>query len=154
MTDHFSYPMHPPVEPLPRLVNIANPAAGAEINYPCPNNYRFKIIAFIFDLVSDATVVNRNVDLTINQGALEIYRLDFNQIHGAGFTIHYIAYSGMIQACFTIGLERICPLPHPIWLFHGQDIQTDTLNLQAGDQFQTIYLYGFAWPDFANNAPA
>lgn len=148
------YPQFPPDEPCPRYIDIPDPAAGADINYPCPVSHRFKILGFHFVLTADANVANRNVDIVISQGLTQLFRWNCDLVHTAGLPYTYHLIPGQIQPIFTIGFTRWVPAGFPIHLFYGQTLFTDTDNIQAGDQFSVVRLYGFGWPDFVNNPPA
>jgi len=148
------YPQHPPDEPFPRFINIPNPAAGAEILYNCPHSHRFKILGFHFTLTASAVVANRNVDILLSDAPLNLLRFDANLAHTANLAYSYHLVPGQQQAVFTVGWDRFIPAPWPLHFFYGQTITTITTNLDAGDQFSAIYLYGFGWPDFVNNPPA
>jgi len=148
------YPQFPPNEPFPRRIQIPDPAAGAEINYACPHGHRFKILGLQFLLTADANVANRNVDLFIAQGLFLAFAHDYNFPHMANQPYTYHILPGQIRAQFFVGFNVWPPTGWPLYFFYGQSLFTTTDNIQVGDQFSNIYLYGFSWPDFVNNPPA
>jgi len=148
------FPQHPVFRPFPRIILVPNPGAGNEILYACPANYRLEILGIHFILTTSVAVANRNVDLIIGTGAVDLLRFDFNILHPASLPYGYHLVPGQIQGIFTIGLDRWCPAPPLILLTTGMAIQTNTLNIQAADAFTFIYIYAFAFPDLVNMAPA
>ncbi|MBD3320254.1 MAG: hypothetical protein GF350_04075 [Chitinivibrionales bacterium] len=147
------HPQIPQDQPKPRLITIADPAPGAELSSGPPAGHRLKIISIQFSMTASAAVANRTIDLLISQAGVDFLRFDFTIVHTAALTYTYHLVPGMQQAAFTIGFDRFVPAPSDVYLFFGQTIQTDTVNLQAGDQFNNISIYAFAWPDFVNVAP-
>lgn len=154
MSPITNFPQHPPDKPFPRLIQLVNPAAGAEIIYPCPLSHRFEILGFHFTLTASAVVANRNVDLVVSQGVTQLFRWDFNLVHPANFPYDYHLIPGRVAGAATIGFTRWFPGPISLPFFYGQTLFTDTTNLDVGDQFSLIYLYAYGWPDFVNNPPA
>jgi hypothetical protein len=52
-----------------RSITGTNPAANAEISETVPTNARWRVHAIRFTLVTDANVANREVALTLDDGA-------------------------------------------------------------------------------------
>lgn len=112
----------------------ADPAAGAEISQTVTAGQRWRLQAFTFTLVTDATVANRNVSIVLDDGADVFYRAgsNFNQV--ASTTVVYTA-SGHGQLGSTLNNVVLIPLPQPCMLFQGWRIRTITGAIAAGDNF-------------------
>ena len=148
------FPQHPVDRPFPRQILIPNPAAGADILYACPANFRFEVLGFHFQLTTDATAGNREVDIILGSGVVDYYRFDMPIPQVPTSTYEYHLIPGQIQPFFNIGTTLWCPAPPNLILCRGLSIYTDTLNLVIGDRFTFLYLIAYAFPDLVNMAPA
>jgi len=148
------FPQHPADRPFPRLIQIPNPAAGADILFPCPANTRLEIIGIHLTLTTDANIANRNVDFIIGCGVADLLHFDMNILHAASTARDYHIVAGQIQPIFSVGLVRWCPAPPSIPLVASHSFRTVTDFIQVGDQYSAIYIFCYAFPDLVNMAPA
>jgi len=130
---------------LPRVITGTDPAAGSEISETVPTNVAWRLIGFRFTLVTDATVANRNVRVIIDDGTTECVRIPPNFNHAASITANYFAGVGLGVIGWMTGAVGVMPLPVDLILFQGWRIRTNTLNLQAGDNFRAPVLYVEEW---------
>jgi hypothetical protein len=111
------------------------PAAGAEINELVPTQRRWQLLSLIAFLTTSATVANRNPGFKIlaDSGNLE-YKIHTNAAQTASTSINYILTPGQTFYNDTVG-QQLIPFPALILLRGGFRIQSDTVGLQAGDQW-------------------
>lgn len=115
-----------------RLVTGTDPGAGIEISEACPTGARWRLHSVQFDLVTDATVANREVSLVFDNGALVFARAPVGTNHAASLTRTYSAYRGAARN--TIAQDTVLNVPLPLVdLNPAFRIRTVTTNLQAGD---------------------
>lgn len=121
-------------------VKSANPAAGTEAALTIPAGQLWRILAAHIQLATDATVVNRSIRLALNISGGQKW-IAFNvQAQTASTTYtHHFAHYGYANGEVS-GAEMIYSLPQNIWLTPGSTIATDTLNLQAGDDYGIMVL--------------
>jgi hypothetical protein len=125
---------------IPRAVNQANPAAATEWVMTVPAGARWQLQGVTFTLVTSATVLNRFVSLTIDDGANTILRASTNTAQGAAITRIYSFGSGLPNNADTTNNLVSVPFP-PVLMFQGWRLRSQTFGLDAvlGDQLQTIW---------------
>ena len=117
-----------------RAVAGADPAAGAEILVTVPTAARWRLHSIRFALVTDATAVNRESDLIIDDGATTLLIIEPPALQGAGGTRGY-NYGADFPSLNALTQEFLIPLPVGLILLTGYRIRTVTANLQAGDNY-------------------
>lgn len=116
-----------------QTIAVPDPAPGAQLTFPCPDFTLLEIISFQFDLVSDATVINRLLRFRLYYGLLYTGAFGTTAAATAGTTRGLLAYNGNSTNLSSIDGHYYVPLPSLI-LQPGYQLQTNTSNLQAGDQ--------------------
>lgn len=113
-----------------------NPAAGSEIAFGPAGNEYWKLKYIKFRLVTSATVANRHVVLRIqDEGAVAVARFPAGASQQASETIDYYfnVGSGLAEVLANqIITGHIAP---DTLVVQNGGIGTNTLNIQAGDQF-------------------
>jgi len=137
---------HEDMEQAPGRYNVstgANPAAGAEVSVTIASNQLVRLVSVKIQLVADATVVNRLVQLIVTDSAKNVFRVTALTNQTAGQTITYY---------FSIGVDRdengntwVIPLPEDIFAGIAWTIETVTTNLQAGDDYAAPVLVYEEW---------
>lgn len=117
-----------------RSITGTNPAAGVEISDSVPTGARWKIRSLSFTLVTDATVSNRVVRLQTKFGTNLFSMISANTLQTASLTWTYSHDLNGENLEASGNLLLMLKLPDMI-LPADYNIQTDTLNLQAGDNF-------------------
>ena len=119
------------------------PATGAEINDNISGNRALMVSCIKFRFTTDANVANRRVHLTFRPDASnKVFDIFGDQDQAAGTTRDYIfAKFGAIPDTLDNSIT-LCPLPEGVYIGSASSIQTETLNLQAGDAFTSIFYYG------------
>ena len=132
-------------EGLIRAVNIANPAAGAEISTSVPTNTRWQLLGARFVLTCDANAANRRVTLIIDDGTNETLADSAGALQTANQARNYSFADGIPADTGFIGAELRVAIPTTLKLFQAWRIRTSTAALQVGDQFSSIYLVVMEW---------
>ena len=127
-----------------RSVSGTDPAAGAELTITVPQTAEWRILGLRFVLVTDATAVNRQVDLVIDDGANIVLQIEAPALHGASGTRGY-NYAPGFPARALLTAEFILPLPVGARLGCRWRIRTVTVNLQAADNFGSAFLWVEEW---------
>lgn len=115
-----------------RSITGTDPAAGANILETVPTGARWRLISFRFSLVTDATVMNRQAFLAIDDGVNTLTESGTAAVQPASTTYQYqagnwnspanpVAYSSYIINILNIYLEA------------GYRIKSSVANFQAGD---------------------
>lgn len=127
-----------------RSITGTDPAAGAEVSETVPTGARWRLIAMNVVLGTDATVANRNVTITIDDGVNLVYQGGVNRNQVASTTIGYSFGSG--TGAFGDSLNAVLgSLPAPLVLLPGWRIATSTLGRVAGDNFGAPQLTVEEW---------
>ena len=117
-----------------RSVTGTNPAAGANIAESVPTNARWKIRSLKFRFITDATVATRIVNIRFEDGTSKFVHIPPGTTQTASLTYDYSAYH--IGEYSTDAKSDIqINLPPDIILLQAWGLETNTVNLQAGDDY-------------------
>lgn len=116
-----------------KVVNGADPAAGAECQDTVPAGKVWRLISVLLTLVTNATVANRRVHMTLDDGATVWYRRGSNATQAASLTQNY-QFAGEAGEAAVRDLFAADPLPI-FDLPAGSRISTVTVNKDAGDNY-------------------
>ena len=117
-----------------RSVAGADPAAGAEILVTVPTGARWRPHSIRFVLVTDATAVNREADLVIDDGATTLLIIEPPALQGAGGTRGY-NYGADFPSLNALTQEFLIPLPVGLILLAGYRLRTVTVAIVIGDNY-------------------
>lgn len=117
-----------------RAVTGTDPAAGAEISEAVPTGARWDLLAISFQLVTDATVANRETALTFDDGATIYFTSPSGFAQTASLTRRYSAAAIGAQTAPAAGTDRQILIPL-ITLLPGHRIRTATTGIVAGDNY-------------------
>lgn len=122
----------------PEIVKVsADPAAGGEIVYVADEDCI--VHSVIFQLVTNATVVNRRVSLVADDGSTVFWRQATNYDQTASLTNVYCAFEG--GALGSGGGSTTFMIPTGgLRLRKGDRLSTLTSNLNAGDNYGALVL--------------
>jgi len=138
----------PPVAAAPpgrlRSVSGVDPAAGAEVSITVPAGAVWRVLGLRFVLTTDATAVNRQTDLVIDDGANTLLRIEPPAAQGASGTRGY-NYGPGLPARAVLTAEFIAPLPVDTLLAGGWRLRTVTGQLQAADNYNSVQLWVEEW---------
>jgi hypothetical protein len=117
-----------------RSITGSTPAAGADISETVPANRRWTLLSIRAQLTTTATVANRMVAYRATDGVNTLW-FSFNSVAQAASLIN--TYTGFPGATFFNDASGhfILPFPQPFVLKGGFVISTNTIALQAADQW-------------------
>lgn len=127
-----------------RSVTGTDPAAGAEILETVPTGARWRLITFAAVLTTDATVATREGQLLIDDGSTVVFRSPASNNHVASSAITYSAAASSAAMGTSAGVRGVGLHPE-ILLPAGFRIRTNTINLQAGDNWAAPQLLVEEW---------
>lgn len=121
-----------------RIVQVAQPAAGAEFSFAAPGSEFWMMYNLTFRFVASAAVANRLVHLIADDQTDVYFRTPTNQIVAAAGDNRYVGFGGApLQA--AIGGEVLFPLPHPgLLLPPGYRLRSSTDAIDVADQYSAI----------------
>lgn len=127
-----------------RSILGTDPAVNTEILETVPANARWRLLAVTFSLVADVNVANREVNLTIDDGAAVVARIASGTAQTAGQTRDYTFARNVQRGAPAAGQVINAPLPDAM-LMGGYRIQTATTNRQVGDNYGAPQLWVEEW---------
>jgi len=128
-----------------RVIAGTQPAAGAEISETVPTGARWQLLSFKFTFTTSATVANRTSSLTIDDGANIFNLAGGNAVQAASATTVQSWASGQPNVANQPTNALGYPLATPLYLPAGARIRTQTLSIQAGDQYSAIQYLVREW---------
>jgi len=125
----------------------ADPAVGTDFLFHCPENLRIKLIGLTFQLVTDANVANRNVEIYITDGTNICPTFTAAGLQVASETvIYYWAPGARIYDGTAAGLNMYQPLSDDLFLEPSEYLGSIVTNIQVGDQISDIVYRVQYWP--------
>ena len=117
------------------VIESADPAAGVELSDIVNGNEVWRIQAIRFQLVADATSITRRVHVTIDDGTNVLMNLISSNGQVASETVDY-TFAPLGTIFDTLDDDNIVSgIPNNLLLPNPFVIRTETVNLQAGDNF-------------------
>lgn len=118
-----------------QLLNGTDPAAGAEIDHSLPDNRFLKIRAIGFTLVTDANAADRRVHAQLQFAGVSVgFEFISDTLQVASTTRRYMLTAtpaGNLAADDDI----IIPIPPDLMIGPSWSFNTETENIQVGDNF-------------------
>ena len=116
-------------------VTGTTPGAGAEISETVPSNARWELLSIKYSLTTSATVATRNTSLLADDGSNVFWQgTQSGSGQAASLTYQYCHFPGATQVAGQSVID-IFASPTGLQLTAGFRLRTNTLNLQAGDQY-------------------
>lgn len=116
----------------------SDPAAGVEATVTTFLNAQSgpaSILSVSVQLVTDATVANREVVLIVDDGSTTVFAsIPSGVTQVASQTRRYTFGLALPRGAGAQSLDVVAPLP-PVAVFNGWRVRTSTVGLQAGDNF-------------------
>lgn len=139
-------PMQPSIDGAGVIRSIAgaDPAAGAEWSETVPTNARWRLLGVDAALVTDATVANREVVLTIDDGAAIVAEVAAGTAQAASLTRRYSFARGVQRGAPAASTIINGPAPDAM-LMGGYRVRSVTTALQAGDNWGAPQLWVEEW---------
>jgi hypothetical protein len=127
-----------------RSITGTDPAANVEISETVPTGARWKLRGVLFTLVTDANVANREVALTIDDGATVVARIPSGFTQTATLTTLYSLFVLAPRNAVAQDTTKNAPLPD-LDLQGGYRIRTVTTARQVTDNFGPPQLLVEEW---------
>jgi hypothetical protein len=127
-------------------VNVANPAAGADWTFTASAAVRFRVVSVNAQLLTSAAVANRIPRMLIDDGANIVSNGAPNQIVPASTTSQVTGTTTVTSAGANIP-DVLCSIPGNAILKPGWRLRSNTVNIQAADQWSNIWLNLEQWID-------
>lgn len=125
--------------------SVSAPAAGAEWSYAVPSGRHIRIYSIRFTFATDATAANRRPHIVHSRGATTYQEMWSTTVHTASVTRNYsCSPTGWISGDLDDN-DQFIPLPSPFIIRGGDTLATSTVNIQAGDAYTAITIYGELW---------
>lgn len=126
--------------------SVSDPASGADYAAPLTSGVRQQILGMRFQLVTDATVADRRVQVELKFNNTTYIVSQANVVQPASLTITYFLAAGYVASTAIVDTKVLMRWPYPPELLGSGtsaawQIATDVVNLQAGDQLQNMSLY-------------
>ena len=97
-----------------------------------PDNRRWKLMGGLAELISTATVGNRQIELRITDGTDTVFAITANGVQIASLTREYHFILGTDGPTVVAGSTFVCPIPPGLWLPAGFTIHIlDTAAIDA-----------------------
>lgn len=128
-----------------RSITGTTPGAGVEITETVPTGARWQLLTFRYQLATSGTVANRQSSLLIDDGTTNLVYAGGNNTEAASSTYLYSYGTGFgpLTGIPTNALGE--SLPSPLFLGAGFRIKTQTIALQAGDQYSVVQYLVREW---------
>jgi hypothetical protein len=137
------------------IISVTAPAAGNNFTYTVPNHRRLRVNAVSFELNTDANVANRTLLLEFTEvgGANGLLFPSIKNLVASHIGFYSFAMIGTAETILTQSTNDFInvPMPQGIELHAGDTIKTLVSNLQVGDLFTRIRIYGQLWVDVGTN---
>ena len=135
------------VGPFLQVVQVANPAAGAEFTLKAPGQGIWRVMSLAFTLVTSAVVANRRVALLADDQTDVWFAAATTVDLTATLTTRVGAYQGAASTGLAGSVLNV-PLPNDgLVLMPGYRLRTSTLNIDAGDQYSAIRAEVIEYPE-------
>jgi hypothetical protein len=128
-------------------IQQANPAAGADWTFTLLANQRLRLETLSAQLAAANAGVARAVELIVDDGANILLRVAANVTQAINTTAQYTV--GALSTPSTIvTTDMTINVPTPMILEPGWRIRTNTVNINAADQWSAIWLNVEEWFEF------
>jgi hypothetical protein len=128
-----------------KIISGTDPAAGADPTLVADANTRWRIITVKAELVTDATVATRQARLELVVGGNTMFTVWSQVTHAASIDNTYFWYPGGPDRSAAISNTINTGLPIEILMSGANQLQIQTNNLQAGDNWSAITAYIEEW---------
>lgn len=145
----LTWPGQPPDQVGPgggwlRALTGTDPAAGAQVSETVPTGAVWRLKSLLVTFTTDATVADRYPCLTIDDGAVAVYRGEPVAKQTAGTSLWYGAGDGLPREA-SVSNTAHWSLPGSLVLDPGYRIRTDTIGMAAGDNYTAPQLLVEEW---------
>ncbi|HET7713267.1 MAG TPA: hypothetical protein VFK94_02215 [Patescibacteria group bacterium] len=118
----------------------ADPAAGSNVSMVVPAGEQWLLESLHVSLVTDATVANRRMVLTVDNGVNIVAKVSAGFVQAASLTHDYTFAQGVLDYSAIRDNHGLISLPSGLLVPSGYRVRTAVVNLQAGDNLGVAYL--------------
>jgi hypothetical protein len=118
-----------------RSVTGTTPGAGLEITETVPTGVRWELLVFRFTLANAIAVANRFPTLQLDDGVNLLCWLSMNNSETASQTWVHSLGAGLVSVSDATNKLLNLPLPNNLRLPAGSRMRTNTVGIQAADQY-------------------
>lgn len=115
-------------------IAVADPAAGANVDYQIPDYTELKIISLSVQMLSDANVASRQFAYRVSLPPAATHNFKVNVTQNNGANYNYIGFLAAYDVPGTTANSRNVSIPEII-LYPGCTLSAVLFNIQVGDQF-------------------
>lgn len=123
------------------VVQMANPAAGANLSFTVPDNRVLHIRAIAMQFVTDANAANRYITVEITHPGAGPIVTGSRVAHIASRDRQYTFAPGLTLPDLNVQDKFLGPLPVDTWVQEGNTIATLIEGIQVGDQLSNLALW-------------
>lgn len=123
------------------------PAAGADWTQVVPLNVRWRVKSIFVQLVTNANVANRQVVIQFRTSGTQVYWEGSANINIPATTTADVTCSPNLPYNSLITTIIQIPLPENAVIGNNDNIHSNTINLQAGDQWGNPFIEVEEWID-------
>lgn len=127
-----------------RSITGTDPAANTEIQETVPTGAQWTLLSMRAALVTDVNAANREVALTVDDGAAIYAEFASGAAQAASLTRQYTFSPAGLRGAAAVGTSHMVAIA-PLALPAGHRINTVTTNRQAGDNWGAPQLLVIEW---------
>ncbi len=128
----------PVLSPAYQVVQVAQPAAGAEFTLRATGQGAWRVLSLAFTLATSAVVANRRIALLADDGTDVWGAFPSANDQAASLNMRYGAHDGAVSNAFG-GTAWSIPLPATgLLLLPGHRLRSTTLNIDVADQYSAV----------------
>jgi hypothetical protein len=128
-----------------RSISGTTPGAGAEVSETVPAGARWQVLSFMSTLVTSATVASRVAAMTLDDGTNIFWRNEATVVQAATNTRIRCWTNGYGAIVNGNGTSDTVALMQNAMLLAGFRIRTNTVSIQAGDQYSAVQYLVREW---------
>lgn len=132
---------------LPRIILGTAPGAGAEISELVPSFRRWQLLSLRATLTTSAAVANRIPQFNVTDGVSSVFLRGPAAAQVASTTVLYLLTPGP-QSLVDANGNTTIPAPNNTQVVSSQQIRTNTIALQAGDQWTAPTYEILEWGEY------
>jgi hypothetical protein len=130
----------------PTAINPADPAAGANLSYTSNAHHYLELLWISLQFTTSAAAIDRYITFLFKDSlGNNLMRTIESSAQGAGISRDYFWSSSNYVTPMPTSYGDINVLPPSIFLPPVSSIDTNIVNLQAGDQLAAITLWARIW---------
>ena len=127
-------------------ITIPSPIAGANVAYTVPDNTVIQIVGVSLLFVTDANAADRRVVVN-NTVQMQSSASPLLQTANLAWAYRFTCGVGFVDGTGDGSPTVYCPLACGLQLCSGQTVDVRVVDIQAGDQLNSVYLQVYRWKE-------